>query len=36
MHVPTLLLIGDHEAIYDTAKALARAHRLNAPERFVA
>jgi pimeloyl-ACP methyl ester carboxylesterase len=28
MHVPTLLLIGDHEVIYDPAKALARAHRL--------
>jgi pimeloyl-ACP methyl ester carboxylesterase len=28
MHVPTLLLIGDHEVIYDPAKALARARRL--------
>jgi pimeloyl-ACP methyl ester carboxylesterase len=28
MHVPTLLLIGDHEVIYDPARALARARRL--------
>lgn len=28
MHVPTLLLMGDHEVIYDPAKALARARRL--------
>ena len=28
MHVPTLLLIGDHEVISDPAKALARARRL--------
>lgn len=28
LHVPTLLLIGDHEVIYDPAKALARARRL--------
>jgi pimeloyl-ACP methyl ester carboxylesterase len=28
MHVPTLLLIGDREVIYDPAKALARARRL--------
>jgi pimeloyl-ACP methyl ester carboxylesterase/membrane protease YdiL (CAAX protease family) len=28
MHVPTLLLVGDHEVIYDPMKALARARRL--------
>jgi pimeloyl-ACP methyl ester carboxylesterase len=28
MHVPTLLLIGDREVIYDPALALARARRL--------
>ena len=28
MHVPTLLLMGDHEVIYDPAVALARARRL--------
>jgi pimeloyl-ACP methyl ester carboxylesterase len=28
MQVPTLLLIGDHEVIYDPARALARARRL--------
>ena len=28
MHVPTLLLMGDHEVIYDPATALARARRL--------
>jgi pimeloyl-ACP methyl ester carboxylesterase len=28
MHIPTLLLIGDHEVIYDPAMALARARRL--------
>jgi pimeloyl-ACP methyl ester carboxylesterase len=28
MRVPTLLLMGDHEVIYDPAKALARARRL--------
>jgi pimeloyl-ACP methyl ester carboxylesterase len=28
MHVPTLLLIGDREVIYDSATALARARRL--------
>ena len=28
LHVPTLLLIGDHEVIYDPALALARARRL--------
>jgi pimeloyl-ACP methyl ester carboxylesterase len=28
MHVPTLLLIGDHEVIYEPATALARARRL--------
>jgi pimeloyl-ACP methyl ester carboxylesterase len=28
MHVPTLLLIGDHEVIYDPARTLARARRL--------
>ena len=28
MRVPTLLLIGDHEVIYDPATALARARRL--------
>jgi pimeloyl-ACP methyl ester carboxylesterase len=28
MHVPTLLLVGDHEVIYDPATALARARRL--------
>ncbi len=27
LHVPVLLLIGDHEVIYDPAKALARARR---------
>ena len=31
MHVPTLLLVGDHEVIYDPATALARARR---PSRF--
>jgi pimeloyl-ACP methyl ester carboxylesterase len=28
MHVPVLLLMGDHEVIYDPARALARARRL--------
>ena len=28
MHVPTLLLLGDREVIYDPATALARARRL--------
>lgn len=28
MHVPTLLLIGEREVIYDPARALSRAHRL--------
>jgi pimeloyl-ACP methyl ester carboxylesterase len=27
MHLPTLLLMGDHEVIYDPARALARARR---------
>jgi pimeloyl-ACP methyl ester carboxylesterase len=28
VHIPVLLLVGDHEVIYDPAKALARARRL--------
>jgi pimeloyl-ACP methyl ester carboxylesterase len=28
LHVPVLLLIGDHEVIYDPVKALARARAL--------